>query len=123
MNPASILLLPAPEHRETLLGDSPGNGRAPFAFVLPGLTPHLISQLMDNPSLGSTVALVLRWNERDDEMGCDRVRRALAQPLPNDERIGIYHWRFGPEELANLARAAALGRVIYLDLDGREVSP
>lgn len=134
----SILLLPHPEHREALLGDSPGGGKAPIRRV--GIAPWSGLWTLadsadvqwnepDRPYDDFDAALVLRWRGVNDVMGCDRAQR-LAWQHGGVGRFRIAAGRLRAsyttcqtQWIAAQCDQCGLGRIVHLDADGREVTP
>ena len=130
MTPTSILLLPAPEHREALLGDSPGGGKVPTRFACSrcgctrrspaGGDEDACNQcdgcggLFNGWGVTLVGALILRWRGADDPMGIERLLHVMrSRPIAYA----------GLESVLAAFAVERFGRVIYLDADGREVSP
>lgn len=114
----SILLLPAPEHREALLDDSPGGGKVPIRRIAIGPWSSLWTLAdsadvqwnePDRPYDDFDAALVLRWRGVDDPMGCARAAAVMGVMV------------VGAVTTSEWSDSDGLGRVVHLDADGREV--
>jgi hypothetical protein len=115
---STILLIPAPEHREALLSDGSGGSRAPMMWWssvgnrwLPfdGVTREALVLALDGDVVWDGV---FRAWKQADEAG-DALMEALFEGI---ESL--------PEVVAGWTRdggPAALGTIVFLDKDGREV--
>lgn len=128
----SILLIPAPEHREALLGGSPGGGRVPVQLVCSGCGSLHIARadeddedsclrccvcggLFNGWGVYHVQALVLRWRGVDDPMGITRAVQAAGIVANTVVETA--------ETVALFSPVTRLGRIVHLDADGREVTP
>lgn len=122
----SILLLPAPEHREALLGDSPGGGKVPIRRV--GIAPWSGLWALadsadvrwnepDRPHDQFEPALVLRWRGTTDILGMAQLREVILTSVTFRDPLEAAQaataaWSLSPRKLAALAEQYGFGAVV-----------